>query len=58
MLLEEEFAKEEEQRIYTAWREWKKEEGERRQGSKRSDQPSPSVRDGMQIKERWKTHEK
>lgn len=69
-MTEEEFEKQEEERIYSAWREWRREEIEKKrkqqeegkgvaerkaQTDKGDDHDSRGVqRDGMNIKERWK----
>lgn len=69
-MTEEEFEKQEEERIYSAWREWRREEIEKKrkqqeqgkgareqsgQLKKGGEQDSRGLqRDGMNIKERWK----
>jgi hypothetical protein len=68
-MTEEEFEKQEEERIYSAWREWRREEIEKKrnqqegkgagqqtgQTEKPGEQDSRGLqRDGMNIKERWK----
>lgn len=61
-MTEEEFSKYEEERIYSAWREWKREEEERKRNNAPSaDAQDPATvsatgmgRDGMRIKEKWK----
>jgi hypothetical protein len=66
-MTEEEFEKQEEERIYSAWREWRREEIEKKkkqqedkgtqsgQTKQPGEQESRGLqRDGMNIKERWK----
>lgn len=60
-MTEEEFEKREEERIFSAWREWKREEEQRKKSgtaatqAQAQDQVSATGmgRDGMSIKEKW-----